>query len=166
MRDWKGYLLCTAGWSGFEFMRSPMSATTAPALALPTEQTATAYAALLLRVSMGALFIAHGLIKYLVFTPAGTAAYFEKLGLPGPLAYLTIAAEVFGGLALVLGFYGRIVSLALVPVMLGALFTAHAGNGFFFSSPGGGWEYPAFWSVTLLVQALLGDGAYALRSSK
>jgi putative oxidoreductase len=35
--------------------------------------------------------------------------------------------------------------------------------GFFFSNPHGGWEYPAFWIVAPLVQALLGDGAYALR---
>jgi putative oxidoreductase len=56
----------------------------------------------------------------------------------------------------------RIVSLALVPVLLGATW-AHAGNGWLFSSPKGGWEYPAFWTITLVVQALLGDGAFAFR---
>ena len=54
----------------------------------------------------------------------------------------------------------RIVALALVPVLLGATW-AHAGNGWLFTSPNGGWEYPAFWTVTLIVQALLGDGAFA-----
>jgi putative oxidoreductase len=39
----------------------------------------------------------------------------------------------------------------------------HGGNGFFFTNAGGGWEFPAFWAIALLVQALLGDGAYALR---
>jgi putative oxidoreductase len=54
------------------------------------------------------------------------------------------------------------VALALVPIMLGAL-SVHIGNGWLFSVPNGGWEYPAFWTVTLIVQALLGDGVYALK---
>jgi putative oxidoreductase len=119
-------------------------------------------AALILRVSMGALFLMHGGLKLFVFTPAGTIGYFQSIGLPGPLAYLTIAAEILGGLALIAGVYTRWVSLALVPVMVGAAYFGHGANGFFFSAPNGGWEYPAFWTVTLFVQALLGDGAFAL----
>ena len=68
-------------------------------------------------VSLGTMFIAHGLLKYVVFTPAGTVKFFESLGLPGPLAYLTIAAEVLGGIALVVGYRTRVVASALVPVM-------------------------------------------------
>ena len=120
------------------------------------------YAALLLRVTMGVFFIAHAWLKYAVFTPAGTVQYFQSLGLPGPLAYVVIAAEFFGGIALILGLWTRWVSLALLPIMLGAIF-AHAGNGFFFSAPNGGWEFPAFWAVALAVQALIGGGAYALK---
>jgi putative oxidoreductase len=56
------------------------------------------------------------------------------------------------------------VSLALVPILLGATWV-HAGNGWLFSAPNGGWEYPAFWTVALVVQALLGNGAYALQNS-
>lgn len=120
------------------------------------------YAALLLRVSMGLLFVAHGAIKLLLFTPAGTAAYFESLGLPAILAYAVIAAELVGGAALVLGVLTRWVALALVPILLGAT-VVHAGGGFTFSNPGGGWEFPVFWAATLVVLALLGDGAYSLR---
>ena len=54
------------------------------------------YAATLLRVSSGIAFLAHGLLKVNVFTIAGTVGYFESLGLPGILAYLTIAAELAG----------------------------------------------------------------------
>jgi putative oxidoreductase len=140
-----------------------MSATTATQAALPNEAQLSAYGAFALRVLQGGFFIAHGAIKYFVFTPAGTAAYFEKLGLPGGLDTLTIAAELLGGLAMVLGVYSRYVALAFVPLMLGTIFTAHGGNGFLFSNPGGGWEFPAFWTVTLLVQALLGDGAFAAK---
>ncbi len=149
--------------AGGSDMELQMSATTASVAALPGEDRLASYGAFALRVSMGLLFIAHGAIKFFVFTPAGTAAYFEKLGLPGPLAYLTIAAELLGGLALVLGVYSRYVALAFVPLMLGTIFTAHGGNGFLFSAPGGGWEFPAFWTLTLVVQALLGDGALSLK---
>ena len=122
-------------------------------------------AATILRVSMGVLFLAHAGLKLFVFTPDGTVGYFASLGLPGPLAYLVIAAELFGGLALILGVYSRWVSLALVPILLGSIYVPHGAAGFFFSNEGGGWEFPAFWAVTLVVQALLGDGAFALKRS-
>jgi putative oxidoreductase len=121
------------------------------------------YAALILRVTLGALFIIHAGLKLFVFTPAGTAQFFGSLGLPPALAYLTIAAEAMGGAALILGIYTRVAALALIPILIGAIATVHWGAGFFFSNPNGGWEYPAFWAVALLVQALIGDGAYALR---
>lgn len=123
-------------------------------------------AATILRVSMGVLFLAHAGLKLFVFTPAGTAGYFASLGLPGPLAYLVIAAELLGGIALILGVYSRWVSLALVPILLGSIYVPHGAAGFFFSNEGGGWEFPAFWAVTLVVQALLGDGAFALKRSR
>ncbi|MFN4202320.1 MAG: DoxX family protein [Tabrizicola sp.] len=122
------------------------------------------YAALILRLASGALFLAHGLIKVLVFTIHGTVGYFESLGLPGFLAYLTILAEVGGGLALILGVATRAVSLALIPVLLGATWV-HAGNGWVFSSEGGGWEFPLFWAIVQGAIALLGSGAYALKPS-
>lgn len=120
----------------------------------------TGYAALLLRVTLGTLFVAHALLKYFVFTLPGTAQFFASLGLPGALGYVTFAAELVGGLMLIAGVKVRAVSLALVPVLLGATW-AHAGNGWVFSAPNGGWEYPAFWTVMLVVQALLGAGAFA-----
>lgn len=119
-------------------------------------------AALILRVSLGVLFLAHAGLKIFVFTPAGAAGYFGSLGLPEGLAYLTIAAEVLGGIALIIGFQTSLVSLALVPVLLGAAILAHGPNGFWFNNEGGGWEYPAFWALALLVQSLLGGGAYAV----
>ncbi|WP_343116608.1 DoxX family protein [Ostreiculturibacter nitratireducens] len=122
------------------------------------------YAALILRVSMGILFIAHAWLKIAVFTPSGTAGYFASIGLPAFFAYVTIAVELLGGLALIAGFQTRWVSLALVPVLIGAAYFGHGSAGFFFSNPNGGWEYPAFWAVALVVQSLLGDGAFALRN--
>lgn len=121
-------------------------------------------AALVLRVALGTMFIAHALLKYFVFTLPGTAQFFGSLGLPGALGYVVFAVELVGGILLVAGVRTRAVALTLVPVLLGATW-AHAGNGWLFTSPNGGWEYPAFWTVALLVQALLGSGAFAFSPS-
>jgi putative oxidoreductase len=123
------------------------------------------FAALLLRLTSGVAFLAHGLFKLLVITPAGTVLFFGKLGLPPMLAYAVIVAEIVAGLMLVLGVYARWVALLLIPDLLGAILFVNGSKGWAFSSPGGGWEFPAFWAAALAVQALLGDGAYALKPS-
>jgi putative oxidoreductase len=120
------------------------------------------WAALILRVALGILFIAHGLLKLLVFKPAGAYGYFQSLGLPGGLAYVTMAAELIGGTALVVGVVPRYVALLLIPLILGTIVTMHGKNGWMFSNKDGGWEYPAFWALSLFVQFLLGDGAWTL----
>jgi len=120
------------------------------------------YAATLLRVSLGTMFIAHALVlKYLTFTLPGTAQFFQSLGLPAALAYATFWAELVGGALLVAGVGTRWVALALIPILAGATWV-HAGNGWVFNAPNGGWEYPAFLIAASLAQALLGDGRYAL----
>lgn len=93
-----------------------------------------------------------------MFTPAGTAGFFESIGFPGFLAYPVMAFEVIGGLMLVLGLYARwVAALAVVQLFVAA--TVHFGNA------NVGWEYPIYLSVTALVVALLGDGAFAAKPS-
>lgn len=121
------------------------------------------YGAMLLRVSLGVMFIAHGMLKVLVFTIPGTVQFFEQQGFPGMLAYAVIAAEIAGGALMIAGVHARWIALALVPILIGAA-SVHWPNGWVFSATGGGWEYPAFLAVAALVVALLGDGAYALRT--
>ena len=130
------------------------------------DQRTAPYAALLLRVSLGTLLLAHGLVlKVFTFTVPGTVGYFESLGYPGVFAYLVIAGEILGGIALIFGVWTRSVALLALPILIGATLQ-HIGNGWVFTAPKGGWEFPAFWSIALVVQALLGDGAYALSPSK
>lgn len=121
--------------------------------------------ALVLRLTLGTMFISHALLKIFVFTVPGTVQFFGALGLPAAVAYFTIAAELIGGTALLLGAYTRYVAVALIPVLIGATW-AHLGNGWVFSAPNGGWEYPAFLSIAAFVQFLIGDGAYAFRPSE
>lgn len=133
---------------------------------MPDQPRANALAATLLRVSLGVLFLAHGIVlKLLTFGLPGTAAFFRSIGLPGGLAYATFAAEVVGGTMLVLGVQARLAATALLPFMLGALWV-HAGNGWVFTATGGGWEYPAYIAILCVAQVLLGDGAHALAPSR
>jgi putative oxidoreductase len=117
-----------------------------------------------LRVSLGAMWIAHALLKLLVFTLPGTAQYFASIGFAGYLAYLVFAAELLGGIALLLGVYARQAALALVPVMAVAAWV-HLPNGWVHTSTGGGWEYPVFLIAASISLWLLGDGAAALKRS-
>jgi len=122
------------------------------------------YSALLLRVSMGVLFLAHGLyLKVFLFGMAGTAGFFESLGLPGWFAWIVLLYETVGGLALILGVYTRWVAAFLGLHLLAAAWFGHRGNGWLFQNEGGGWEYPVFWAIACFALALLGDGAHALR---
>ena len=120
------------------------------------------YAGLVLRVSLGVMFIMHAYLKVAIFTMPGTVQFFDAMGFPGFLAYPTVAAEIIGGAMLVLGVYTRVVAVALLPVLFGALMV-HSGNGWVFSFEGGGYEYPLFLIAASAVQVLIGDGAHALK---
>jgi putative oxidoreductase len=123
------------------------------------------YGALLLRIALGVMFIAHAYLKLAIFTVPGFAGFLGQVGLPEILAWPIILAEIAGGVALIAGFHARVVSLLLLPILLGAL-SIHAPNGWLFTAPNGGWEYPAFLAVAAVTQALVGDGAYALRTTR
>ncbi|SBP88764.1 DoxX family protein [Thiomonas delicata] len=122
----------------------------------------TPYGVTLLRVSLGVLFLAHVGLKIFVFTIPGFVAYLSSLGLPALFAYGVMALEFAGGLALILGIYAPWVALPLALEMLGTIVMVHGANGWLFTNKGGGWEYPAFWAVSLVALSLLGDGALAL----
>lgn len=119
-------------------------------------------ATFILRVALGTMFLSHGLLKLLVFTLPGTAGFFEQVGFPGWTAYVVTFAELGAGVLLLAGFAVRAVSVAVLPILLGATFV-HSGNGWVFSNANGGWEYPAFLTITSVVQALLGPGRFAVR---
>lgn len=121
------------------------------------------YAALLLRVSMGILFLLHGLyLKVFVFTMAGAAGAFVSMGLPGWFAWVVLIYETVGGIALILGVYTRWVSIFLGVHLLFAAYLGHGSAGWMFSNEGGGYEYPVFWAIACFALALMGDGAHAL----
>lgn len=118
-------------------------------------------ASLLLRLSLGIMWLSHAWLKYGVFTMAGFEGFLTQQHLPTWLAWPILLAEVSGGLLVLLGAGGRWVSLALLPILAGAA-QVHWPNGWVFNAPNGGWEYPVFLAAMSLVHGLLGDGAWAL----
>ncbi len=123
------------------------------------------FAAFLLRVALGTMFIAHSVVlKLLTYTLPGTAAFFQSIGLPAWSAYVVFAAEAVGGTMLILGIQARWVAIVLLPILAGATWV-HSGNGWVFDSAHGGWEYPAYLTILAIAQFLLGDGALALSKS-
>jgi putative oxidoreductase len=113
------------------------------------------YAQLVLRVTLGVMYVAHSVVlKAFIYGLPGTVQFFESIGLPGVLAYGVFGAEALGGVLLIAGIATRAVSVALIPILAGALW-AHAGNGWVFSNEGGGWEYPLFLILASVVLALL-----------
>ena len=127
--------------------------------------TPTDHGITILRTALGVMWVAHALLKLFVFTLPGTAQFFQSVGFPGWMAYPVFAAELGGGLALILGLYARQISLLLVPVMVAAAWV-HLPNGWVHTSPGGGWEYPVFLTIASVALWLLGDGSFALRRSQ
>lgn len=91
------------------------------------------YAASFMRIALGIMFLAHGLTKVFVFTPAGTAGFFDSIGFPGFMAYPVMAFEVIGGILLITGVYSRWIA-AIAVVQLFVASTVHFGNGWSFTN--------------------------------
>lgn len=86
-----------------------------------------------LRVVVGIVFIAHGYQKFFLMGLEGVTGFFASLGvpLPGLAAPAVATLELAGGAALVAGLFARPIAFLLMCDVLGALFLAHLGNGFF-----------------------------------
>lgn len=120
------------------------------------------FGAALLRVTMGMWFLVHVAFRFLVFGWPATVLWFQSVGIPEWLGAVVTLVETIGGIALLLGFATRLTCLALLVVMLGTIVSYHGANGFLFTNPKGGWEYPALWAVALVAQALIGPGCFAI----
>jgi putative oxidoreductase len=129
------------------------------------DQRTGPYAAVLLRVALGALFIAHLYWKFAVLDGGLDRWWgnFAANGYPWFVPYYVISAEFAGALLLIPGIYARWVALYTAPAIFGAAHFWLVRKGFYFTVAGG--EFPIFWGVMLIALALLGDGAWALKPS-
>ncbi len=129
------------------------------------DDTYGATGAMILRLGLGVMWIAHALLKWFVFTIPGFASWLETQGIPAFMAWPVFLLELAGGIMILIGFYGRYASAILVPIMLVATWT-HLPNGWAHTSEGGGWEYPMFLILASVVHVLIGDGRFAIRSNQ
>jgi putative oxidoreductase len=115
----------------------------------------------LLRLAVGAVFAAHGAQKLFQFGPSGVAGYFASLGIPAPElnAYLVIAIELLGGIAVIAGLGTRLFGALFAAVMVVAVATVHAQHGFFLPN---GYEFNLVLLAASLTLVLQGAGAWAL----
>jgi putative oxidoreductase len=121
------------------------------------------YAILLLRLTLGAAWLSHAFLKLAAFSMPSLAAFLNAGGMPTPVAWPVALLELAGGVVIILGMHGRVASLALLPLLAGALL-AHTGNGWTDVVPGAGWVYPAILMMATLLHVRYGDGAAALRT--
>lgn len=120
------------------------------------------YAALLLRLALGAAWLSHAFLKLAAFSMPALAAFLNAQGMPTPMAWPVALLELTGGVLIVLGVHGRVASLALLPLLAASLL-AHTGNGWTTMVPGGGgWLYPSLLMMATLLHLRAGDGAAAL----
>jgi putative oxidoreductase len=125
------------------------------------------FSLLILRLGLGAVLWAHGAQKLLGLFgghgPTGFVRLVGTLGLPASLAWLAIAVEFFGGIAIALGVLSRLAALGCAVEMTVAIVKLHWANGFFMSGGRGeGYEYPLLIAVVAFVLLLTGPGRFAL----
>lgn len=119
---------------------------------------------LILRLSLSSVWLAHAALKFFVFGIAGFAAWLASHDLPSFMAWPIFLMEFGAGILILLGFYGRYISLLMLPVLAFALWTSIP-NGWMHANPGGGWEYAAFLMAASATHFLIGDGRYALKNA-
>jgi putative oxidoreductase len=127
---------------------------------------------LIVRLTAGGMLLVHGIMKLLPAMDKGLAATVEafavgsmaRRGIEPALAaaYAVFAIETIGAVLIILGLFTRFAAAAAAIQMAVVTFVGHFPNGFGFSSPRGGWEYPLFWGLILFAIALRGGGPYSL----
>lgn len=112
---------------------------------------------LLIRIALGAIFIAHGQMKLASMPMA--IGFFGQLGFAPWVAYLVVYTELIGGLLLVLGLFARYAGIALAIDMIVAIVKVHLPHGFMGQ---GGYEFPLLLVAGSLAVVLMGSGKYSL----
>jgi putative oxidoreductase len=120
-----------------------------------------AWGTTILRMALGLIFLVHGAQKLFVLGPATIAASFSQIGIPLPAAnaYLVIAVELLGGIAMIAGLGVRVVGALFTVVMLVAIATVHGPQGFFLPN---GYEFALVLLAASMATVLQGAGAFAV----
>jgi putative oxidoreductase len=120
---------------------------------------------LLIRLAVGGNLLVHGINK--LMGPGVVAFANGSLARRGiepslPLAYVVFFNETVGAICLMLGLFTRVIAAMIAVEFALITFVAHWPNGYGFSSPGGGWEFPLMWGLIVFAISLRGGGPYSL----
>ena len=123
----------------------------------------TDFGLLLLRLTIGGLMLFHGVSK-LINGVGPISGMLEALGLPGFIAYFSLAAELLGSAMIVAGLWTRAAAVVFAGNMVVAVLMAHAGQIFSVDPATGGWaiELPMLYLLGAAVLIFTGGGKYAL----
>lgn len=120
------------------------------------------FALLVLRLVLGAVFVAHGYNHWFEMGMSETGRQFAALGVPQPQlsAYLTGTVELIGGAFLAVGLLTTITASLLALLVLAAGYFVHLDNGFFIEA--GGVEYTLVLAAALFIITVFGTGRVSL----
>ena len=118
----------------------------------------------LIRIVVAGTLLVHGADKVLngditKFTASLAARGLEPSFL---LAYVIYFLETAGAVMIMLGLFTRVVAPMIAIHFFVITFVAHFANGYGWTNPRGGWEYPLMWGVLFFAIALRGGGPYSL----
>jgi putative oxidoreductase len=120
---------------------------------------------LVIRVTAGGILLTHGIGKLMSTTVSAFAAgSMARRGIEPSLlaAYIIFFNETIGAICLMLGLFTRFIAAAIAIELAVITFVAHFKNGYGFTSPGGGWEFPLMWGLIVFAIALRGGGPYSV----
>jgi putative oxidoreductase len=123
-------------------------------------QSIAPYSYALIRFGAGVILLYHGYGKLFMGAAAPVAQnVLAPLGFPAPLAwaYFLGILELFGGAALALGLFTRLIALMLIVQFIFVTYW-HSKNGYMFTSPRGGWEFPAIMLLIYVAIFFRGGG--------
>jgi putative oxidoreductase len=120
---------------------------------------------LIIRLTAGGVLLVHGIVKVTGPGLAGFAANsMARRGIEPALLFASVIFfnETIGAVCLMLGLFTRVIAAMIAVEFFVITFFVHFRNGFAFSSPGGGWEYPLLWGLVIFAIALRGGGPWSL----
>ncbi|MCL9659258.1 DoxX family protein [Paenibacillus hunanensis] len=115
----------------------------------------------IMRVVLGILFLAHGISKFQMGMD-GVAGWFQSVGIPGFLAYVVSPIELVGGILLIIGLFTRYVSILLIIVLLGAVFTVKLSAGLMGNGQMAGYELDLSFMLVALYLAVSNNTGFSL----
>src|SRR6476469_5195535 len=112
------------------------------------------------RLASGGLLLVHGLVKVMGPGVNGVAGVMGRVGIQPAFAAASAVMflETVGAVCIVLGLFTRFFATAIAIELAVVTFGVSFKNGFSFSAPGGGWEYPFYWGLIFVAIAMRGGG--------